>query len=120
MMKPLLKMAPLRVLFSILLLCSVGAAGCRNQAILAGAYEAAGPADAARAVLLELRPDGSGWWTVDDEQLPFRWEQRDGEILLHTKSGGIIAGKVADGAAIHILLPGVGPLSFKRASHRAE
>jgi hypothetical protein len=109
-------MNPLRLVFAVLLLCLVGVWSCQRHADLAGSYAAANPADKERTVLLVIRPDGNGWWTVDGEELPFRWEQRSREIWLHAKSGGMIAGKLADGSGITMNLPGVGDLSFRKTS----
>lgn len=62
---------------------------------------------------VELKPSGEGLWSTEDEDLPFTWEQRNGQIWMHTKNGGVlIAAMQADGSFI-VDLPGAGIFHFK-------
>lgn len=67
----------------------------------------------AMTVLLELGENGTGSWAIEEDNVNFKWEIREKDILLHTKSGGVIVGSIV-GETIDIYLPGVGVHTFKK------
>jgi hypothetical protein len=62
---------------------------------------------------LELKDNGDGIWRVGDEEVPFSWYIKSGELRVNTKGGGVIVGTIENGA-IHITLPDSKALFFKR------
>ena len=67
-------------------------------------------------VLLDLQPSGQGTWETAMDMVAFRWQQRDKEIWLHTRTGGVVIGTIVDKSKLRISLPGVGPITFERIS----
>ena len=63
---------------------------------------------------LELMEKGIAVWRVSEDEVSFRWDIKDSEIWLSSKSGGIIIGKIL-GDTIEITLPGTNKMSFKKA-----
>ena len=63
---------------------------------------------------IELKEDGQGVWSVLDDEVSFRWSVKGNEIRLHTKSGGVIVGKIKDDT-LEIALPGRVTRHFKRS-----
>lgn len=66
-----------------------------------------------RTVTLTLKPGFTGDWETPTDSVPVRWEERRGEIWLHSKGGGVLRGVMRDGALV-VTLPGEGELVFKR------
>jgi hypothetical protein len=64
---------------------------------------------------LELGPNGQGSWSKGEERVLFKWEILDKQIWLHTKSGGVVAGKIVSRDRIEITLPGSGVLIFTKS-----
>jgi hypothetical protein len=62
---------------------------------------------------IELMEEGRAIWRALDDEVSFRWEVKDSEIWLSTKSGGIIIGKIHDDT-IEVTLPGAKTMSFKK------
>lgn len=62
---------------------------------------------------MELKVNGDGVWRVGDDEVTFSWYVKDDELRLNTKSGGVIVGSF-EKDVIHIALPGVKGLSFKK------
>lgn len=91
-------------------LCLVLLLGCAGGAELEGRYEAQEDAD----VVLELHEGGKGTWATADDEVAFTWDERRGEVWLHTKSGGLIAAVVDPQGRILMDVPGVGRLTFER------
>ena len=54
---------------------------------------------------LELMDKGQAVWRVPDDEVSFRWDIKDNEIWLSSKSGGIIIGTIHDNT-IRVKLPG--------------
>ena len=52
---------------------------------------------------IELKENGIGIWRIRNDEVSFRWDVRGEEIRLHTKSGGIIVGKI-QGNTLEIVL----------------
>ncbi|MEF3698374.1 hypothetical protein [Desulfolutivibrio sp.] len=87
---------------------------CGRSSPVSGNYEASyGESGRDKTIVLELREGGQGSWTADGESIAFKWDVRDGEVLLHTKAGGVIRA-VARGEVLTTDLPGVGKLVFRR------
>lgn len=63
---------------------------------------------------IELKANGEGAWTIDDEEVPFRWAVKKGQLRLNTKEGGVIVGKLTDDV-LEIQMPGAKTMTFKRA-----
>ncbi len=97
-----------------LFLCALTALSCGPDRDLAGKYHASDPRGGQKKLLLELKEDGKGSWKMDHEDFAFTWEDRGGEIWLHSKSGGVIAGTVRDDRSIQIDLPDVGSFRFEK------
>ncbi len=58
-----------------------------------GKYVAVHSSDGAAAVTLILKTGGKGQWIIDQESTPLQWEERDGDVWLHFKTGGVIIAK---------------------------
>jgi hypothetical protein len=80
----------------------------------AGKYEARGDESQKQVtVFLELKEDGEAVQMVNDDEVTLRWKVKGDEIRFHTKSGGIIIGKIMDGT-INVKLPGGRLMAFKK------
>ena len=80
----------------------------------AGQYEATGDEHLKQAtVLLKLEEDGQAVQSVGGDEVRFRWKVKGDEIRFHTKSGGIVVGRIVDGA-IRVEFPGKRMMVFKR------
>jgi hypothetical protein len=81
----------------------------------AGKYEAAGDASRNEAdVFLELKEDGQAVHTVRDEEVTFQWNVKGDEIRFHSKSGGIIIGKIEKDGSLKVKVPGGRVMNFKK------
>ena len=94
----------------ILCYCLVFINACQKTCEIAGEYEAM--TDEENEITLTFHPDGKGAWSFDDEDACFQWEVRDNEVWIHTKTGGVLPGKIKDNT-IEIELPMVGHFIFK-------
>jgi hypothetical protein len=97
------------------LLLALLLAACGEPSRLRGVYSGQSSGPAAASVLLRLMDDGKGQWEIDGESTPLRWEERDGALWLHLRSGGVILARphAQDGALI-VELPTVGRLRLSR------
>lgn len=86
---------------------------CEGREQFTGKYRADTNNRQSHTILLELMADGRGSWSTAEDNVPFKWEIRKKEIWLHTKSGGVIVGKIV-GETIEIDLPSVGEYQFKK------
>ena len=101
-----------RLLTLCLLLILMISCGSKDQLI--GTYKAEVKDSPKQAeTVLELKADGDGIWRVGDEEVPFSWYIKGGELRVNTKGGGVIVGTI-ENDAIHITLPGSKTLSFKK------
>ena len=102
-----MRLLPLCLLLVLMISC-----GSKNQFI--GTYKAETRDSPKQAeTVLELKADGDGIWKVGDEEVPFSWYIKGGELRVNTKGGGVILGSI-ENEAIHITLPGSRTLTFRK------
>ncbi len=102
-----MRLLPLCLLLVLMISC-----GSKDQLI--GTYKAEVKDSSKQAeTVLGLKANGDGIWRVGDEEVPFLWYIKGGELRINTKGGGIIVGTVENGG-IHITLPGSKALYFKK------
>jgi len=56
-------------------------------------------------IYIQLRENGIGTWNTPNDEVSFRWDVKNNEIRLHTKSGGVLVGKIQENT-IEIVFPG--------------
>jgi hypothetical protein len=79
---------------------------CVQEDIYEGVYKAkGGKTEKYCNSQIELMEKGQAVWRVPDDEVTFRWDIKDNEIWLSTKSGGIIIGTIQD-HTIRVKLPG--------------
>jgi hypothetical protein len=88
--------------------------GCKNADDLKGKYLAEIKDSSSPSIKLELGANGQGSWSMKGEKVFFRWETQGQEVWLHTKSGGVVAGRILSQGTIEIKLPGAGTLLFRK------
>jgi len=112
-------MAPPRSSFIIVIVFAVFLVlivSCEDTEKLLGKYQADTNKNRQSAnIFLELMDNGQGSWSTEEDSVSFKWEIRENEIWLHTKSGGVIVGKIV-GETIKITLPALGEYDFKKVS----
>jgi len=104
--------------FPLLLLCyvMVFTFSCTQPEKYQGLYVASqGNSRENVGITIELKEYGHGLWIVAEEEVEIRWEIRNGRLLLHTKSGGVMVGKFS-GEMIEIQQPDSKILNFKKVS----
>ena len=80
---------------------------CTQKDIYEGVYKAEGGSSEKYCnSQIELMEKGLAVWRVPDDEVSFRWDIKDSEIWLSSKSGGIIIGKIR-GDIIEMELPGI-------------
>lgn len=99
-------MAPL---LALVLLLAV--AGCAQAPDWPGTYHAK---TGETQVELILGEDGKGVWSTEDDDVPLTWEVKKGEVWMHTKSGGVLPGRVGGDGVLLVELPGVGKMTFRK------
>lgn len=102
---------PTSTLALLLALLLVLPAACTPETGLEGKYQA--QAQDGKTVTLTLKPDHTGEWDTATDNVPVRWEMRGGELLLHSKGGGVVRAAVVEGT-LRVNLPGEGELVFRR------
>ena len=110
----MIKWNPYPVLVSaVLLILWIG--GCRNEEALQGKYQAEFREGTSTSIIkLDLGANGQGGWTLKDEKVFFKWESQGKEVWLHTKSGGVVTGRLLEPGVIEVDMPGAGRFSFKK------
>ncbi len=94
------------------------ACGNVDGGAVAGKYRSVtGPGERTPATSLDLNPNGQGTWTTEEDSVTFRWESRGEELWLHTKTGGVITGKVS-GETVEIHLASAGRYIFQKVDSR--
>ena len=102
----------LLITFSIVFLVLM--VSCEGRGKLVGKYRAdTNENRQSVTIFLELLANGQGSWSIEEDNASFKWEIREDAIWLHTRSGGVIVGKIV-GETIEIHLPGVGEYYFKK------
>ena len=97
-----------------LILAATAAWSCGQREALVGKYEAVSQSAAGRVALtLELQADGKGYWSVETDNAPFRWDLHKNTIRLHTPTGGVIQGTLDQGSLL-VSLPGQGVINFTK------
>ena len=101
--------------FMLILLVAVLVWGCSSQQEkLVGKYIAVKTGEAVLVpASLELLPEGKGFWSIDTDNAPFRWDLYQNKIRLHTRSGGVIEGTLGQDT-LQFTLPGTGQVLFQR------
>ncbi|MBW1917359.1 MAG: hypothetical protein JRI57_04980 [Deltaproteobacteria bacterium] len=101
---------------AVLFIC--GALGCKSRTPYTGKYVAEVKKPSPKQIFLELKADGEGSWTIESQEVSFRWEVKNGDIWLHTKGGGVIIGTpVGEKLFLDLsgdIRPGGKRLEFKR------
>lgn len=101
-----------QILLCVLTLTVLLVAGCGGEpAGLTGTWSAAAPDGS--TVTLELAEGGIGTWSAGQEAAEVRWSTGGGLLILHTKAGGVLTGRPAEGGW-RFEVPGSGVLVFKR------
>jgi hypothetical protein len=102
----------MRLLSGCLLLILLISCGSREGFV--GTYKTeAGGSPTPVETVMELKANGEGTWRVNDEDVPFAWYIKGGELRIHTKGGGVIVG-ATEKDTIQITAPGAGTLLFRR------
>jgi len=87
---------------------------CESKDKYIGAYRAeANRLSKQTEVTMELKANGDGAWRTGDEEIPFTWYIKSGELRINTKGGGVIVGAIVAGS-IQVTLPSTGALLFKK------
>jgi hypothetical protein len=94
---------------------------CESKDKYVGVYQAQATSSAKQDVtILELKANGDGLWRVSSRkvtgafaEVPFTWHIKRGDLRVHTRTGGVIVGKI-DNDTIQITLPGSRALTFKK------
>lgn len=102
-----------RTLSLILILILLAPVSCGHKHDPAGKYEALHPSEAGTIQML-LKADGKGQWTIARENIPFSWELKGDAVWLHSRTGGVVVGKIQQDYSIDMDVPGAGRLLFKR------
>jgi hypothetical protein len=87
---------------------------CESRDKYLGAYRAeANRLSKQPEAIMELKANGDGVWRMGDEEIPFTWYIKSGELRINTKGGGVIVGAIA-ASSIEVTLPSAGTLLFKK------
>ncbi len=98
----------------------MGGFSCERADRYVGTYLAQpGEVSERSETFIALKENGLGVWRVVDDEASFRWDTKGDEIRLHTKSGGVITGKIQDDA-LKIALPGRSVRHFKRVKEKGR
>ncbi|MFP5211988.1 MAG: hypothetical protein ACLGPL_01275 [Acidobacteriota bacterium] len=99
--------------FLLLLVLLATLSSCQYENSLAGRYEAVDVSTGSKLHLL-LGSDGKGRWSLAREETLFTWEKKGDEVWLHSKTGGVLIGKIDEGGALYFNLPGIGEFRFEK------
>jgi len=87
---------------------------CARNDIYEGVYVAeSGSSNKCSNSQIELMEKGLAVWRLPDDEVSFRWNIKNNEIWLSSKSGGIIIGQIRD-KTIEIALPGMDTTCYFR------
>ncbi len=88
---------------------------CEKSVTPEGIYSAVNPNNTDSTIELILEPNSKkGQFKIADEVMDFKWEAKNNQLWLHTKTGGVLMGIIIDNQVIDMTLPGVGKLSLKK------
>jgi hypothetical protein len=105
---------PHRWISVILVFVLVSIWGCSERDGLDGRYRTElRDGTQPQVITLELGRAGQGTWKTGGDQVSFKWEVRKAEIRLHTREGGVLAGRVGN-KSIDLKLPGLPSLTFTK------
>lgn len=104
-------MNSLRLVFLLLMLAVCAGSGCNREPGLTGRYTAVQESANETRSVIELKKDGKGTWETEIDLVNFRWKIRGKEIWLHTKTGGVIIGRLTSSGFV-VEIPGVGQYTF--------
>jgi hypothetical protein len=100
-----------------LLLSAFFYGACEPKSLWEGRYVEPPDQGPASAVTLTLQAGGKGQWTADQESTLLRWEERNGDLWLHLKAGGVVVAKtVPSEKALIFELPGGVSLMLRKTS----
>jgi len=99
-------------LIAFIVLLLIAAFSCDQKDKYIGKYAEQGE-QLQKTSEIELKENGQGVWRALNDETSFSWSIRDNEIRLHTKSGGIITGRINDDI-LEILLPSSKIKHFKK------
>jgi hypothetical protein len=87
---------------------------CGSEERYVGSYKAeADGSPQCLQIFIELKEDGEGTQRVRGDETSFRWKVKGDEIRFHTKSGGVIIGKIEDDV-LKVMLPGSRIISLRK------
>ena len=87
---------------------------CAPEERYVGSYQAeAGSYPQFPQIFIELKEDGRGIQRVSGDETSFRWKVKGDEIRFHTKSGGVITGRM-EGGVLEVMLPGSRIISLRK------
>jgi hypothetical protein len=99
--------------FLIVTLFLLTLVACQSRDELVGKYEAEDLLQRSKLQLV-LSADGKGHWNIAQENISFTWTRRGDEVWLHSKTGGVIVGKLEVSDYIDVILPGSGKFRFEK------
>ncbi len=88
-------------------------AGCAEHPDMVGVYQEVSGAAPGSSSILKLEENKEGIWETNIDEISFRWSVKGQELWLHTKTGGVIIGRIIDQGFI-IELPETGSFVFHR------
>lgn len=87
--------------------------GCSDDPKVPGVYQEVSESGPGADSTIELQEDSKGTWETPGDSVSFRWSVREGEIWLHTETGGVIIGELTDRGFV-IELPEAGTFVFEK------
>ena len=110
-------MKPAFLLLAGLLLAGLLSASCESRSLWEGRYVGQPAQGPGGVVTLTLQAGGKGQWAADQESTLLRWEERNGDLWMHFKAGGVVVAKtIPSEKALVFELPGAGSLMLRKAS----
>ena len=102
------------ILSPLLCLLVVFTFSCAPEERYVGSYQAEGGSyPQFPQIFIELKEDGRGIQRVSGDETSFRWKVKGDEIRFHTKSGGVIIGRMEDDV-LKLSLPGSRIISLRK------
>jgi hypothetical protein len=66
-----------------------------------------------KVITLELGRTGQGTWKTGGDQVSFKWEVKGAKVRLHTREGGVLAGRIGNNS-LELQLPEMPSLTFDK------